>query len=202
MALVGLLMNWLIGVVRRLSCIGVLILMIMESACLPIPSEIVMPLAGFALCNSMHDILIYSLIGTIANLIGSWIAYLVGMLGGRPVLFKYGKYVLLTKKELIRAETLFKRYGDITVLIGRMLPAIRTVISLPAGIFLLNPVRFTLYTFIGSLPWNFFLTYLGYELGENWYIIEEYMKYLDIAVIIGTAILIVYVLRRIRENGR
>ena len=197
MSLTKIVIDWIIRVVDSLSWAGVLVLMIMESACLPIPSEVVMPLAGFVLCKTKVDLVLYTIIGTNANLIGSWIAYLIGSLGGRPFLIKYGRYIMLSKEELERAKNLFDRYGDLAVLIGRMLPAIRTVISLPAGIFLMNPIKFTLYTVLGSVPWNFLLTFLGYRLGIYWYLIEEHMKYVDALVIsLAISVILYFMIRK------
>jgi len=196
MSFTKIVIDWIIRVVNNLSWAGVLVLMVMESTCLPIPSEVVMPLAGFVLCKTKADLILYTTIGTIANLIGSWIAYLIGSLGGRPFLIKYGRYVMLNEEELERAKRLFDRYGDLAVLIGRMLPAIRTVISLPAGIFLMNSIKFTLYTVLGSIPWNFILTFLGYRLGAYWYLIEEHMKYVDILIIFLAILIILYFILR------
>ena len=197
MSFTKIVIDWIIRVVNNLSWAGVLVLMIMESACLPIPSEAVMPLAGFVLCKTKADLVLYTIIGTIANLIGSWIAYLMGSLGGRPFLIKYGQYIMLSEEELERAKKLFDRYGDLAVLIGRMLPAIRTVISLPAGIFLMNPIKFTLYTVLGSVPWNFLLTFLGYRLGIYWYLIEEHMKYVDALVIsLAISVILYFMIRK------
>ncbi|MCS7386018.1 MAG: DedA family protein [archaeon GB-1867-005] len=196
MSLTKCIFDLLVRIVRKYSWIGVFISMIMESACLPIPSEIVMPLTGFALCTNINSIIIAALIASIANLIGSWIAYLVGYWGGRKIILKYGKYFLIRRKEYLKAEELFERHGAIVILIGRMLPVIRTIISLPAGIFSINPTKFTTYTLIGSIPWNLALTYLGYLLGENWHLIADYVSYLDYIVIIALIILIIYILKR------
>ncbi len=196
MSLTKCIFDLLVRIVRKYSWIGVFISMIMESACLPIPSEIVMPLTGFALCTNINSIIIAALIASIANLIGSWIAYLVGYWGGRKLILKYGKYFLIRRKEYLKAEELFERHGAIVILIGRMLPVIRTIISLPAGIFSINPTKFTTYTLIGSIPWNLALTYLGYLLGENWHLIADYVSYLDYIVIIALIILIIYILKR------
>jgi len=196
MSLTKCIFDLLVRIVRKYSWIGVFISMIMESACLPIPSEIVMPLTGFTLCTNINSIIIAALIASIANLIGSWIAYLVGYWGGRKIILKYGKYFLIRRKEYLKAEELFERHGAIVILIGRMLPVIRTIISLPAGIFSINPTKFTTYTLIGSIPWNLALTYLGYLLGENWHLIADYVSYLDYIVIIALIILIIYILKR------
>ncbi len=195
MSIVKPLFDLLVHAIRRFSWLGVLVTMIMESACLPIPSEIVMPLAGFALCSTIYDLIMGTLIGSLANLIGSWIAYIIGLYGGRPFLLKYGKYLLIGGENFKRAEDFFNKYGEIAVFVGRILPAIRTFISLPAGIFSMNPTKFTLYTFIGSLPWNFLLIYAGFKLGEYWYIIEEYMRYLDIVLVCLILILLIYLIR-------
>ncbi len=189
--------NFLVWIVKRYSWTGVLISMVMESACLPVPSEVVMPLAGFALCENLNCILYASIIASIANLIGSWIAYTVGYYGGRTIIVKYGKYLLITKEDYLRAENFFSKYGGLAILIGRMLPIARTVISLPAGVFSMNPLKFTIYTMVGSIPWNFTLTYLGYYLSENWHLIVDYLKYLDYLLVVLLVIFIaIFIMKR------
>lgn len=111
---------------------------------------------------------------TFGNLLGSIILYHIGIFGGRPIVVKYGKYLFVSERELYKAEEWFRTRGDITILIGRMMPAVRTVISLPAGMFKMNIVKFVVFTVLGSMPWNIALTYLGYFLGMNWTIILSY----------------------------
>ena len=189
-----------VAMVEYFSWYGVFIAMVMESACLPIPSEVVMPLAGFVLCHDAHDVLKATLLASIANLIGSWIAYAMGLYGGRPLIRRYGRYLLIREKEIRMAENFFAKHGEIAVLVARVMPAIRTVIGFPAGLFKMDLAKFSIYTLIGSIPWNFMLTYLGFILKERWYIVEEYVHALIPPLLLATALLVVsyIVLRRLR----
>lgn len=146
----------------------VLTLMTVQSACVPIPSEVIMPFAGSALAHSQFDLILLATLASLASNLGSEVAYWVGSKGGRPLVERFGKYVLLTRHDLDRAEHFFARFGSITVLVGRMLPIVRTFIALPAGIAKMNKFRFHLYTFIGSWPWCYALAYVGMRLGDAW----------------------------------
>ncbi len=199
MSLTAWLVDALTKVVREVSWLGVFVAMVLESACLPIPSEVVMPLAGFALCNSLWDVAFASVLASVANLTGSWIAYLLGAKGGRAFVKRYGRYLLIGEEEFSRAERLFGRYGGVAVLLGRMMPAVRTFISLPAGMFLMDPAKFTVYTLIGSIPWNFALAYIGYVLGENWRLILKYAHLLDVLALAAALGAAVYLYSRIRR---
>ncbi|RLE55720.1 MAG: DedA family protein [Candidatus Methanomethylicota archaeon] len=194
MNLTELFFNFLIQLVKKYSWSGVFVSMILESACLPVPSEIVMPLTGFTLCSDIASILYATFIVTVANLIGSWLSYLAGLYGGRSFILKYGKYFFINIKEFSKGEELFRRYGEIAVLIGRMLPIIRTLISLPAGIFNMNPFKFTILTILGSIPWNFTLIFIGFKLNENWSLLADYLKFFDYIVILLLAIFFIFLL--------
>ncbi|MBC7101291.1 DedA family protein [Methanothermobacter tenebrarum] len=196
-SIVEYLSNIVIGFIQETGYFGVFICMVLESACIPLPSEVIMPFSGYVAWKGAMSILGVTFIGALGNLIGSWIAYLVGFYGGRPFLEKYGRYILITEKKLEMAEEWFAKYGHEAVLISRVLPVIRTFISLPAGIAKMDLKRFTIYTFIGSVPWCFALTYIGYNLGPNWSTVESIFHLLDYAVIIGLALLIVYLWRKI-----
>jgi membrane protein DedA with SNARE-associated domain len=147
---------------------SVAVLMAIQSACIPIPSEVIMPLAGYALATTQLKLIILATVASLASNIGSIPAYWIGAKGGRPMVERYGSYVLLSKRDLDMAEHFFAKYGSITVLIGRMLPIVRTFIALPAGIAKMNQVRFHIYTFIGSWPWCYALAYVGMKLGDKW----------------------------------
>ena len=188
--------NFAISLIQSLGYWGVFIGMTLESACIPIPSEIIMTFSGYVVWqgNTNMTLLGITLVGAIANLFGSLIAYYVGLIGGRPVLEKYGKYILITHSNLERADKWFEKYGYEAVFISRMLPGIRTFISLPAGIAHMDIKKFIIYTFIGSLPWTFALGYIGVLLGPHWDLIESYFHILDIVVIIGIIGFIAYVI--------
>lgn len=147
---------------------SVALLMGIESACIPLPSEIIMPFAGFALAHSTAQLLLVATAGAIGCNLGSIPAYWVGAIGGRPMIERYGRFVLLSMHDLDRVEHYFQKYGAITVLVGRLLPVVRTFIALPAGIAKMNQVRFHIYTFLGSWPWCFALAYAGMKLGDKW----------------------------------
>jgi membrane protein DedA with SNARE-associated domain len=177
---------------------GIFLGMTIESACIPLPSEIIMTFAGYVVYEGKMAFWGVVLVGTLGNLVGSLIAYYVGWWGGRPLLEKYGKYILITHNKLNLADEWFERYGHEAVLISRMLPGLRTFISLPAGITHMNLKKFILYTVIGSLPWCFVLTYIGVLMGPNWTTIESYFHYLDILVGIGIVVFLAYIIYHYR----
>jgi membrane protein DedA with SNARE-associated domain len=146
----------------------VLALMAIQSACVPIPSEIIMPFAGYALAHNQLQLILVATLASLASNIGSIPAYWIGASGGRSLVERYGSYVLLSKRDLDLADRFFSKYGSMTVLVGRMLPIVRTFIALPAGIARMNQVRFHIYTFIGSWPWCYALAYVGMRLGAKW----------------------------------
>ena len=146
----------------------VALLMAIQSACIPIPSEVIMPLAGYALAHTQTQLILLATIASLASNIGSIPAYWVGARGGRPMVERYGSYMLLSRRDLNLVDHFFDKFGSITVLIGRMLPIVRTFIAFPAGVARMNQFRFHLYTFIGSWPWCYALAYVGMRLGATW----------------------------------
>lgn len=196
--------NFTINLIGSLGYWGVFIGMSLESACIPIPSEIIMPFSGFVVWqgNTNMTLIGITIIGALGNLTGSLIAYFVGLKGGRPLLEKYGKYLLITHSKLELADSWFLKYGGEAVLISRVLPIIRTFISLPAGIARMDIKKFILYTFIGSLPWSFVLGYIGVQLGPNWEIIRGYFHTLDMIVAIGLLGIIGYLIYKYKGKSR
>jgi membrane protein DedA with SNARE-associated domain len=158
----------LVGLIASGGYFSVVLLMAIQSACIPIPSEVIMPLAGYALAHSQLDLIILATVASLASNLGSIPAYWVGARGGRPMVERYGSYLLLSRRDLDLVDRFFDRYGSITVLIGRMLPIVRTFIAFPAGIAKMNKVRFHIYTFIGSWPWCYALAWVGLKLGATW----------------------------------
>src|SRR5215204_4947017 len=156
--------------------------MLLESMGILIPSEAISPFAGYLVSREEMTLFGAVAAGVLGNLIGSWIAYCIGLWGGRELWFHYGRYVGVRAHHLHLAEKWFDRYGEFTVFISRCLPVVRTFISFPAGTARMNLARFTFYTFLGCVPWVFVLTYLGYVLGENWERIGSFLHYLDYAV--------------------
>ncbi len=158
----------LVGLIASGGYTSVILLMAIQSACIPIPSEVIMPLAGYALSHSQLQLIILATVASLASNLGSIPAYWVGARGGRPMVERYGSYLLLSRRDLDLVDRFFDRYGSITVLIGRMLPIIRTFIAFPAGVAKMNQLRFHIYTFIGSWPWCYALAYVGMKLGATW----------------------------------
>ena len=202
-SIVEFLSLFVINIIGSLGYWGVFIGMTLESACIPLPSEIIMTFSGFVVWQGNTNMTLWgiTLIGALGNLLGSLIAYFVGLRGGRPLLEKYGKYILITHKNLETADKWFDKYGYEAVLISRVLPGIRTFISLPAGITHMNLKKFTTYTFVGSLPWCFVLGYIGVQLGPQWDIISQYFHILDIIVIIALIGLIGYMIYKYKYKN-
>lgn len=171
---------------------GILLAMAIESACIPLPSEIIMTFAGFLVSEGRFTLFGVTLAGAFGNLAGSWIAYLLGRFGGRAFLEKYGKYFFVSHVELAKADKWFLKYGDITVFVTRMLPLIRTFISLPAGISKMNFFKFSVYSFIGSIPWCFGLAYIGKILGAHWRELGPYFHRFDFIVVFGLIIFLIW----------
>ena len=158
----------LIGAIASGGYASVALLMAIQSACIPIPSEVIMPLAGYALAHTQLQLIILATVASLASNLGSIPAYWVGAKGGRPMVERYGSMMLLSRRDLDLVDHFFAKYGSITVLIGRMLPIVRTFIAFPAGVAKMNQLRFHIYTFIGSWPWCYALAYIGMKLGATW----------------------------------
>ncbi len=176
----------IIQLIHTTGYAGVFLLMTLESALIPIPSEVTMPFAGSLVASGLFNFWVLVIVGALANLTGSLLAYALGYLGEDTVLAfirKYGKYVLIREKEFHHATELFDKHGDAIVFISRMLPAIRTYISLPAGIARMDLKKFVIYTTVGSLVWSAVLAYLGVILGKNWQILSTYFRKFDILIV-------------------
>ena len=166
--IIGFLVEFVTHVIDMGGYGGILLLMGIESACIPLPSEIIMPFAGYLVSLGNANLLGVATAGAIGCNLGSTLAYYVAAFGGRPVLETYGKYVLITHKELERTDRFFARYGAATVFFGRLLPVVRTFIAFPAGLARMPMAKFQIYTFLGSWPWCFALAYVGSVLGARW----------------------------------
>ncbi len=160
--------GFITAVISASGYFGVMLLMAIESACIPLPSEIIMPFAGYVLATGTAKLLLVATAGAIGCNLGSIPPYLLGAWGGRPAIERYGRYVLLNGHDLDKAEHFFQHFGGFAVILGRLLPVIRTFIALPAGMAKMPALRFHLYTFIGSWPWCFVLAYVGMKLGNRW----------------------------------
>jgi membrane protein DedA with SNARE-associated domain len=167
--LLTFLVPWITAIISHIGYPGVALLMAIESACIPLPSEIIMPFAGYLVYTGRFSLFWVATAGAIGCNLGSGIAYWIGAYGGRPLVEKYGSYVLLDRRDLDRTTRFFLRFGTITVLVSRLLPVVRTFIALPAGIARMPQLKFHIYTFIGSWPWCFVLAYAGMKLGSAWH---------------------------------
>jgi len=166
--IIALLAGFIIAVISAGGYTGIAVLMAIESACIPLPSEIIMPFSGYLVSTGRFDLYLAATAGAIGCNIGSIAAYELGKRGGRAVVDRWGRYVLVSHEDLDRAERFFARWGDLTVLICRLLPAVRSFIAFPAGVARMPLLRFHIYTFVGSWPWCFGLTWVGMKLGDQW----------------------------------
>ncbi|MGH9503858.1 MAG: DedA family protein [Terriglobales bacterium] len=171
---------------------GITLLMAIESACIPLPSELIMPFAGYLVYEGSMNLLWVATAGAIGCNLGSLVAYEIGHYGGRPLVEKYGRFILMGKRELNWADRFFSRWGYLAVLIARLLPVVRTFIALPAGVARMPRGRFHIYTFLGSWPWCLGLAWLGMKLGENWRELGKYFHQFDLVIGIALAAAIIW----------
>jgi membrane protein DedA with SNARE-associated domain len=194
--------EFITSIISTMSYPGIFFLMILESALIPIPSEIIMPFSGFLASTGKLSYIGIVLAGSFGNLVGSILTYYLGIYVGRKFILKYGRYIFFKKEHLEVTEHLFNKYGDRVSFIGRLLPGIRTYVSLPAGIGKTNFVKFAIYTFAGSIIWNSMLTYVGMKLGNNWKSIDKFSIYLDIAAVIAIAVFLIWFLHNSRRKSK
>jgi membrane protein DedA with SNARE-associated domain len=166
--IITILSGFIVATISKMGYMGIVLLMAIESACIPLPSEIIMPFSGYLVSRGELSLWWVAVAGAIGCVLGSLVAYWVGMYGGRPFIEKYGKYILLSRHDLDIADRWFAKHGEVIVFVSRLLPAIRTFIAFPAGVARMNLTRFVIYTFAGSLPWCLGLAYIGQKLGEQW----------------------------------
>ena len=186
-AIIGYLFQFISWIIGGTGYTGIAILMAIESACIPLPSELIMPFAGYLVFKGQFNLYIAATAGAIGCNLGSVLAYEVGAYGGRPLVEKYGRYILLSRHDLEMTDRLFHKYGEITIFAARLLPVVRTFIALPAGIARMPRLRFHVYTFLGSWPWCFALAYAGMKLAENWRTLGVYFHRFD--AVIGVLLL-------------
>jgi len=194
--------NVAVDVVDAIGLWGVFILMVLESACIPVPSEATMLFAGFNVSDGQYSLFAAVAVGSVANLIGSWIAYAVGYYGRIDILEKHGKKLHVKKSHLETADRWFEKYGDWIVLVTRCLPIIRTFISLPAGVARMPFWRFSVFTLIGCIPWVFMLTFIGKEAGDNWEQWKDNLHYVDYAVAAAIVVAAIYFFVKWRRGGK
>lgn len=181
---------------------GIFILSVLESAAIPIPSEIVVPFAGFLAQQGKFILWILVVLVSLANLAGSVGVYWIARIWGRPVLEKFGRYILITNYDLDKAEILFQNHGPKFVFIGRLLPVIRTFISIPAGVARMNFFKFSFFTFFGSLPWNLVLALVGFKAGENWDILSDYFHRFNFVIVGIIAVGVIWYIKHHVEYHR
>jgi membrane protein DedA with SNARE-associated domain len=201
--IIGLVTSFIINTIASLGYMGIGLMMAIESACVPLPSEVIMPFAGFLVAQGRFSILGVSLAGALGCVAGSVIAYAVGAWCGRDFIEKYGKYILIHRDDLELADKFFNKYGSGAIFFSRLMPIVRTFISLPAGIARMNFTKFIIYTFIGSLPWCLALAYIGKKLGDHWDTLGVYFHKFDF--VIGIVILlgvVWYVIRHVKQMKR
>ncbi len=188
--------TWIMGVISSMGYGGIVLLMAIESACIPLPSEIIMPFAGFLVSKGEMTLFGIALAGAIGCVVGSIPAYYMGMFGGRPLAEKFGKYVLISKKDLDWADNAFAKHGEIIIFVGRMLPAVRTFIAFPAGVAKMNMTKFCVYTFIGSFIWCWLLGYAGMKAGQNWETLGKYFHQFHYVIIGAGVLFLAWYIRR------
>ncbi len=200
--IIAVLATWIMGVISTMGYGGIVLLMAIESACIPLPSEIIMPFSGFLVFKGEMTLFGIALAGAIGCVVGSIPAYYLGMFGGRPLVEKYGKYVLISHKDLDMADRWFANYGEIIIFVGRLLPAVRTFIAFPAGVSRMNMTKFIVYTFVGSFIWCWVLGYVGMKMGENWESLKVYFhEFHYVITALGVAFVVWYVRRHFKNEA-
>ncbi|WP_136523623.1 DedA family protein [Geomonas ferrireducens] len=193
--------QWLVETIGAMGYPGIFLLMAMESSVFPIPSELVMPPAGYLAQQGQMNMLAAIVCGTVGSLIGAYANYYAAHYLGRPLVLKYGKYVFITEEKFAKVERFFKDHGEISTFIGRLLPVVRHLISLPAGLAGMNHVKFSLYTLLGAGIWVTVLTFIGYFIGSNQDLIMKYSHQALIGVVIVSAVIITIYVKLQRRNG-
>lgn len=192
--MIELLSSWIIGFISATGYSGVFFLMTIESALVPMPSEVTMPFSGFLITSGKFNFWFVVMAGTLGNLFGSLLAYWFGAWGQetivRVLIRKYGRYIFVSEHEFDRSEKWFRKHGEIIVFVSRLLPAVRTYISLPAGIAKMNVFKFSIYTTLGSFLWSFVLTYIGVILGKNWIKMSAFFHIFDLIIALGIGLVI------------
>lgn len=202
MSVTNTLVQWSTHLIGSWGLLGVFLLMVLESACIPVPSEAILLFAGFSVSQGKMSLFGVVVVGVLANVVGSWIAYLVGLYGGRPFIDRYGRYVLMSHHKMDVAEHWFDRYGAPAIFFGRMLPVVRTFISLPAGFARMPFWKFSLYTLVGCVPWVLLLGWVGVKVGNNWDHLQSKLHYVDYTVVVVAVALIVWAIVRYYQRRR
>jgi membrane protein DedA with SNARE-associated domain len=182
--LFGFIGSFALSVISQLGYVGIFFLMMLESMIVPVPSEFVMPFAGFLVAQGSFNAVLVILVSTLGSITGSLIFYYIGKTGGHTLVQRYGKYVLVDTQDIKKTEAWFHKRGDLTIFLARLIPVVRHLISLIAGIGKMNVRKFIVYTILGAALWNSILTYLGILLGQHWNEVSQYLEGLDIIIVI------------------
>jgi len=202
MGLTNFLIDYFTLIIEKLGYLGIGILMTLESMVAPVPSEAVMPFAGFLWYDGKFTLWGIILASTLGSILGSLISYYIGAYGGRPLVKKFGKYLLLNEHHLDKTEQFFQKYGDKTIFISRFIPIVRHLISIPAGVGRMRIGKFLLYTTIGAGLWNSFLAWLGFQLRDKWEVIRKYTEILDVLIVVAIALAIIYFIYQRKKRTR
>jgi len=196
MGITEFLAQYITAFIAKTGYASVFALMTMESMVFPIPSEAVMPFAGFLIAESKFTFALVILFSTAGSIVGSLLSYCIGRYGGKPFIDRFGKFLLLDRDDLTATEKFFGKYGEATIFICRFIPVVRHLISIPAGTGRMNLVKFSIYTIVGAGMWNAFLAVCGFYLRKNWETVMHYSRYVDIAVLVLLALGAVYFIRK------
>ncbi len=195
MAITGIIIQYITNLISSGGYFFVFFLMVLESMIFPVPSEAVMPFAGFLIFQQKFSFLGVIFFSTLGSIVGSLLSYYIGFYGGKPFILKYGKYFLLKQEDLTKTENFFAKHGEKTIFISRFIPVVRHLISLPAGAAKMNVFKFSLYTILGAAIWHTFLSWVGFALKQNWQKIEQFTSFLDyffLAVIIAAIVIFIF----------
>ncbi|MBS3133668.1 DedA family protein [Candidatus Woesearchaeota archaeon] len=198
----GFIFEYIVSVIDKLGYVGIFVFMVLESMVFPIPSEAIMPFAGFLVAQGRLNLYLVIALSALASLIGSLLSYYMGYFGGRKFVHKFGRYFFINEGHLIYTEKFFKNYGEKTIFVGRFIPVVRHLISVPAGIGKMNLIKFSLYTILGAGIWNTFILYIGFFLNEKWELVKQYSSKIDIFIIIIVALFIIYYIYKFLNKNK
>ena len=201
--IIAVLFAFITAVISKAGYLGLVLLMTIESACIPLPSELIMPFAGYLVYTGQFSLFWAATAGAIGCNVGSVIAYEIGFYGGRPLIEKYGSYLLMNRHDLELADRFFQKFGSAAVFIGRLLPVVRTFIALPAGVARMPRLRFHIYTFAGSWPWCYALAWMGMKLGERWHTdprLSHWLHRLDVVIVVLLLTAVIWYVRSHWKN--
>lgn len=203
MGITEFLATYITAFISHVGYISVYVMMTCESMVVPIPSEAVMPFAGFLIQEGQFTFPLVILVSTLGSITGSIISYYIGALGGEPFINRFGKWLLLDRRDLDAAKNFFGRFGEITILVCRFVPVIRHLISIPAGFGRMNLGKFIIYTLIGAGCWNTFLAFVGYKMKQNWSVVMKYSSTIDkVVVVILVALVFYFVWKHLQRRKR